>query len=627
MKKINELLIVLIFILTAVLAAAVGLKAYDEYDTNRRLAIEQEEMELAQVFARNQEAQNRVLEMEAEIRELTQDAQELERFIIQIQNSGSNGLMDQGKLTDATVSMNGAVSGNTIGLMNGTVSENVTVSMNGTVSENATVSMNGTVSGNATVSMNGTVSGNTTVLMNGTAPGDAAISMNGTASGNAAVSMNGILSENAIVSMNGMLPDSVTVSDNHSVSGNFSELFPSIFPEDVSANEEINYYDGSMTENSIFDPWRIIYEQPEGMSLAQRRELRTSLQETLEVNQSDRERIASDKRDFSDMKIACLGDSITAASNLEGEEDYQQYSYPARLKELLNAKEVYNLGIGGSSIGRYWADAYVDRYQEIPDDVDVIIVMGGTNDGFCVSDKEFGNLEERAYRTFCGDLDELMRGLHEHYPDAEIFFATPLPNILQDYLMSERDYLLPQQDFVDVILALAREYDYEVIDLYNSNILDSHDANVVAEYIPDGVHGNHDGYQIMAEHFAAEIIEHYEKIDESDAEAESKEGNGSDEEDESEDIVESNEKTGSKEITESDEEAGSKEITESDEEAGSRETTESEETSESDEEGKEKETGRSDEEDFKAEEIVDREDNSETQKADSHKDNKELYKD
>lgn len=77
--------------------------------------------------------------------------------------------------------------------------------------------------------------------------------------------------------------------------------------------------------------------------------------------------------------------------------------------------------------------------------------------------------------------------------------------------MSERDYLLPQQKFVDVIIALAKEYNYHVIDLYNSNILDSHDANVVAEYVPDGVHGNHAGYQIIAEHFAAELVQFYEE--------------------------------------------------------------------------------------------------------------------
>ena len=490
MKKINEILVVMIFILTAVLAAAVCFKAYDVYDTNRRLAKEQEEMEVHRIFVRNQEAQNRVMEMEAEIQELTGDVAGLEQLIAQIQSSGQNGSASQDDMEGPAVSVNR------------TVSENVSVSGNATVSGNVTVSGNATVSGNVAISGSGMVSGNATVSDN------AAISGNGTVSGNI-----GVLEDDFFRHGFPGWMERDTVSGNDSVSGNF----PSLMHGGVSDNGEINYYDGSMTESSIFDAWRGIYEQPDGMSLEQRRELRTSYQETLEVNQSDRERIAENKYDFSGLKIACLGDSITAAANLENEEGYQQYSYPARLKELLGAEEVYNLGIGGSSIGRYWSDPYVDRYQEIPEDVDVIIIMGGTNDGFCVSDKEFGNLEERDYRTFCGDLDELMRGLRGNYPDAEIFFVTPLPNILQDYLMNERDYLLPQQQFADVILTLAREYDYEVIDLYNSNILDSHDANVVAEYIPDGVHGSHAGYQVMAEHFAAEIIEYYDENAEDEA--------------------------------------------------------------------------------------------------------------
>ena len=99
-----------------------------------------------------------------------------------------------------------------------------------------------------------------------------------------------------------------------------------------------------------------------------------------------------------------------------------------------------------------------------------------------------------------------MRGLREDYPDAEIYFVTPLPNILQDYLMRERDYLLPQSYLVNVILTLAKEYDLHVIDLYNSNILDSHDADIVADYVPDGVHANRAGYRILAEHIAAEVV-------------------------------------------------------------------------------------------------------------------------
>lgn len=440
LRKLNEILLISIFVLTALLAAVVGLKAYDIYETNRELAKEQEEREFAEVLARNAEAQNRVTEMEAEIQELTKDRQELERFIADIQTAGkgtASGMSVSGNsdLLDDTVSENGGIFGSE-------------VSGNETVSDD-------TASGSFGISGNGALE-------------------NGTVSGNA-VSGNDFLLEGFHVSGNS------SISDNSTVSG-----------------ELLSFLQGSNE-----------YVQPE-MTLEERRQIRSSLEETLEVNQEDQIRLAESKIDFSGKKIACLGDSITAASNLDSEEDYQRYSYPANLKELLGAEEVYNLGIGGSSIGRYWADAFVDRYQDIPEDVDIIIVMGGTNDGFCVADKEFGSLEERAYRTFCGDLDELMGGLRENYPDADIFFATPLPNILQDYLMSERDYLLPQKNFADVILTLAQEYDYEVIDLYNSNLLDSHDANIVAEYMPDGVHGNHEGYRILAEHFAAELVRYYE---------------------------------------------------------------------------------------------------------------------
>lgn len=473
--KLNEILLISVFILTALLAAVVGLKAYDIYETNRELAREQEEREFAEVLARNTEAQNRVVEMEAELQELTKDRQKLEQFITSIQAVEDSAVSDEvvsdnGGLGDGTVSGDAgigdnAVSGNA-GVLDNAVSGNVSVSGNA-VSGNDLLRDGYVASGSGTPD-NGTVTGNVGILGN-------MVSGNASVSGNA-VSGNDLLRDGFLVSGNS------GISDNSSVSGSLS---------------------GGWQQNDG-------YVQPE-MTLKERRQLHTSLEETLEVNQEDLIKIAESRIDFSGRKIVCLGDSITAASNLDSEEDYQQYSYPAQLKDLLGAEEVCNLGIGGSSIGRYWADAFVDRYQDIPEDADIIIVMGGTNDGFCAADKEFGSLNERAYRTFCGDLDELMRGLKEEYPDADIFFATPLPNILHDYLMSERDYLLPQKNFADVILTLAQEYDYEVIDLYNSNILDSHDANIVADYMPDGVHGNHEGYRILAGHFAAELVRYYEE--------------------------------------------------------------------------------------------------------------------
>ena len=253
-------------------------------------------------------------------------------------------------------------------------------------------------------------------------------------------------------------------------------------------------------------------------TLRERRLEQSSYMETVEWNEADQVVIGQSTLDFSDKKIACLGDSITQAANLESMEDYQQYSYPTKLAEILGAEEVVNLGIGGSSIGRYWQDAFVDRYMDIPEDTDLILVMGGTNDGFCLHRENVGNFEERSPRTLIGDLDELMRGLKENYPDAEVVFVTPLPNVLHDILRKDRPELMSQRVIVDSMIALAREYEFDVIDLYDSNLLDSHDAAVISNYMPDGVHCNPDGYQILAEHIAADLIRLQDSQDEEDGE-------------------------------------------------------------------------------------------------------------
>lgn len=284
--------------------------------------------------------------------------------------------------------------------------------------------------------------------------------------------------------------------DLEPVSGNASEQ------EDTVSTNGIGGYakEDSISGNAVVDGKVIPFQN-----------INSSYVETMYINGEDRAQISRNNIDFSSVKIACLGDSITAGSNLNNLEDYEQYSYPSILKNILNIKEVYNLGIGGSSYGRYWDKAFVDRYKEIPEDSDIILVMGGTNDGFAASVDELGNSNERKPRTFYGDVDELMKGLKKDYPNAKVIFATPLPNVLQDYLMSQRDYLLPQSVYVNAIKELAAEHNIQVIDLYNSNLLNTHDAQVISTYMPDGVHGNPAGYQILAEHFASEIIKNVEE--------------------------------------------------------------------------------------------------------------------
>ena len=321
--------------------------------------------------------------------------------------------------------------------------------------------------------------------------------------GDGSVSDNSVSGEGGSVSGNELAEGSV--SDN-SVSGN------SVSDNSVS--------DNSVSDNSVSDN-NIIEEQPAvSANTSKEKKLCASYEETMQINKADKQMIAQNSIDFSGMKIACLGDSITEAANLTDEEGYEQMTYPYQLSQLLGAREVVNLGIGGSSIGRYWDQAFVDRYQEIPQDTDLIIIMGGTNDGFCASEEELGSLEEREARTFAGDLDELLRGLKENYPDAEIVLVSPLSNVLHDMLRKEREHLLPQSAFVAIMKELAAEYDVHFIDLYHSNLLDTHDAAIIHNFMPDGVHGNAAGYKILAEHMAAEIIGLYEEMAEAEMQKE-----------------------------------------------------------------------------------------------------------
>lgn len=481
MRKVNEILAVILLSLVAVLVAAIGLRAYDNYMSGRQ--VRQEKREQEEILARNREANDRVLEMRQEIQELSEDREKLAQFLEEIQTVQEeaavipvSSMIDaqesgmSGDLTDLNMT---SLSENMADTSTDTaeVSENLVRAADNTANEREnTTSVSWNMTGMSDKPMN--VSGN-----DATSGNHLSVSENSTISGNElSVSGNGTISENGL-----------SVSGNDTVSGN--EL-------SVSGNDTVSGNGLSI------------------ITLEERRAIRSSYEETHLVNEEDMACLAGRQTDYSEKKIACLGDSITAAVNLEGQENYPDCSYPSVLRELLGAKEVCNLGIGGSTIGRYWSDPFVERYQEIPQDTDIIIVMGGTNDGFCLSEKEFGSFSERRPWTFCGDLDELMWGLRESYPNAEIYFVTPLPNILQDYLMRERSYLLPQKNLADVILTLAAVYDFRVIDLYNSNILDSHDADIVADYIPDGVHPNEAGYQILAQHIAAELVRHEERYEE-----------------------------------------------------------------------------------------------------------------
>ncbi len=390
-------------------------------------------------------------------------------------------------ISDDSVSGNGMASEEGDGAADGGTEED-------TVSGNGTAGAEGDGLTGASGTEEDTVSGNGTAGAEGDGLAGASRTEEDTVSGNGTAGAEG----------DGLTGASGTEEDTVSGNGTAGTEADTVSGNAADYMEEAETISGNAVVNGQVIPFERDEAEP---TLEQRRKIRSSYLETLQINGEDRAVLDNSSYDFSDIRIACLGDSLTEGSNLDKMENYQQYSYPSVLKNLLNAEEVYNLGMGGSSYGRYWDNAFVDRYHAIPQDADIILVMGGTNDGFAASEKELGSLEEKKKRTFYGDVDELMQGLKRDYPNAKIIFATPLPNVLHDYLRAQRAELLPQNMYAKAIKELADQNQIEVIDLYNSNLLDTHDAQVISNYMPDGVHGNPEGYRILAEHIASELIE------------------------------------------------------------------------------------------------------------------------
>ncbi len=255
---------------------------------------------------------------------------------------------------------------------------------------------------------------------------------------------------------------------------------------------------------------------PEGPSLEENEELRSSYDTTMTINALDRKIIEENTIDFSDVKITILGDSITAATNLDDEER-AQYNYPKQLADILGC-EVVNMGIGGSVVSRCIANyPMVDRWYEMSKDSDIIIIFGGTNDSLFMNKWQFGNIEYELRMnkgTFCGDLDEMVSACewtyHEDTPDhyIKLIYINPMSTILNDGVYAtDPGNMVRQEEFAKAINEIVPPYGFDVIDLYNTNFLNSHDERVNHEFVRDGVHPTPEGYRMIAEHIASQIIQ------------------------------------------------------------------------------------------------------------------------
>jgi len=211
--------------------------------------------------------------------------------------------------------------------------------------------------------------------------------------------------------------------------------------------------------------------------------------------------------DLKGLKVNFLGDSITEGAGAS--DNSKCYVSLMASKYGVIAR---NYGIGGTRIAiqekpSEWEihDRYFgSRVEEMDKDADVIMVFGGTND-FGHGDAPIGEPDDRTEETFYGALHCLYIKLIEKYPTSKIIIITPLHRFNEDSLYGDNKPIEygTLKRYVDIIREVAEYYSLPVLDLYANSGIQPKIPVMQQMYMPDGLHPNDAGYEILADKIAA----------------------------------------------------------------------------------------------------------------------------
>lgn len=204
-------------------------------------------------------------------------------------------------------------------------------------------------------------------------------------------------------------------------------------------------------------------------------------------------------------KIVFLGDSITEGCGVADKKNL----FWERIGRMAEA-EVYGYGIGGTRIAvqqiptpepnRHKDQYFASRVDSMIPDADVVVIFGGTND-FGDGDAAMGTMTDRRADTFYGGYHLLIEKLYARYPDAQLLIMTPLHRMSED----ETDYnelgvrrMGSLADYADAIRQIAGYYGIPVWDAFRCSGMQPRVAQLREKYMPDGLHPNDDGHELLA---------------------------------------------------------------------------------------------------------------------------------
>jgi lysophospholipase L1-like esterase len=197
-------------------------------------------------------------------------------------------------------------------------------------------------------------------------------------------------------------------------------------------------------------------------------------------------------------RMAFLGDSITEGRGVADIKDVFWKSF-----ETNDNCTVFGYGISGTRIAKQNPEEAGDRYYlsrvpQMEEDVDVVVVFGGTND-YGHGTAPFGKMSDRTDDTFYGAVHNLMLALINKYPKATIVFMTPLHRINEHNVYNERGLrnVGCLEDYANIIKEVAAYYAIPVLDLYKISGIQPEVPILKEIYMPDGLHPNSAGHELI----------------------------------------------------------------------------------------------------------------------------------
>jgi len=191
-----------------------------------------------------------------------------------------------------------------------------------------------------------------------------------------------------------------------------------------------------------------------------------------------------------DLRIICVGDSITYSQGVYGSRKTE--SYPAYLSEMVEDSTVVNYGLSSRTLLSTGDLPYSNETHFTAsrcEDADIVIIMLGTND----SKAKFWDKE-----NFTKEYREFIKGYMDMESSPEVYIMIP-PKVYLD-VKTEYDCNddVVRTELREAVLSIGSELGIEVIDLYT--VTDGH-----PEWFPDGLHPNAEGNYAIAEEVAKTI--------------------------------------------------------------------------------------------------------------------------